>query len=290
MSAGLQAHGVAPATAHHVATLPPVSILFAAFLGYNPVEHLLGPHVLAGLSAHDQAGAHRPARSSPTSSPGRSATGSTPPSLFAIVACLIAAAASLLRGGRMVHDELHEPAAAPIPRRLRTADSRSSMQVEWYGQSAFRLTDGATTVVHRPLRRPRAAGRARPALGLPGHRRRRGRPRARHPRAPRPQRRRGDRRRPGDPALDRRAPGVADRRGARRRLRARRGRRHRARPEHALRLHARRAARRAPRRPRPGARCATSRRRRWAASTSSSSRSAAGRRSAPSRRRDRRAG
>ena len=55
MSAGLQAHGVDPATAHHVATLPPVSILFAAFLGYNPVQHLLGPHVLAGLSAHDQA-------------------------------------------------------------------------------------------------------------------------------------------------------------------------------------------------------------------------------------------
>ena len=37
------------------ATLPPVSILFAAFLGYNPIQHLLGPHVLAGLSAHDQA-------------------------------------------------------------------------------------------------------------------------------------------------------------------------------------------------------------------------------------------
>jgi MFS family permease len=46
MSAGLQAHGVDPTTAHRVAELPPVSILFAAFLGYNPVEHLLGPHAL----------------------------------------------------------------------------------------------------------------------------------------------------------------------------------------------------------------------------------------------------
>ena len=56
MSAGLQAHGVAgrrPRTTSP--TLPPVSILFAAFLGYNPIEHLLGPHVLAALSAHDQA-------------------------------------------------------------------------------------------------------------------------------------------------------------------------------------------------------------------------------------------
>ena len=51
----LQAHGVDPATAHRVAALPPVSILFAAFLGYNPVEHLLGPQALAALPAHDQA-------------------------------------------------------------------------------------------------------------------------------------------------------------------------------------------------------------------------------------------
>ena len=31
-----------------------MSILFAAFLGYNPIQHLLGPHVLAGLSAHSR--------------------------------------------------------------------------------------------------------------------------------------------------------------------------------------------------------------------------------------------
>src|SRR5207302_1054658 len=55
MSAGLQAHGVPAATAHHVSRLPPVSILFAAFLGYNPLQHLLGPHVLAQLSAHQHA-------------------------------------------------------------------------------------------------------------------------------------------------------------------------------------------------------------------------------------------
>ena len=42
MSTGLEAHGVATATAERVAHLPPVSILFAAFLGYNPLQHLLG--------------------------------------------------------------------------------------------------------------------------------------------------------------------------------------------------------------------------------------------------------
>ncbi|MDT5359989.1 MAG: hypothetical protein QOC69_1751 [Mycobacterium sp.] len=43
MSAGLQQQGVAPAVADHVAGLPPVSTLFAAVLGINPLEHLLEP-------------------------------------------------------------------------------------------------------------------------------------------------------------------------------------------------------------------------------------------------------
>src|SRR6185436_2411108 len=38
MSAGLEAHGVDAATAQRVGALPPVSILFAAFLGYNPIQ------------------------------------------------------------------------------------------------------------------------------------------------------------------------------------------------------------------------------------------------------------
>src|ERR1700752_2574606 len=39
MTNGLQAHGVPAAVAHTAAHLPPVSILFAAFLGYNPIQH-----------------------------------------------------------------------------------------------------------------------------------------------------------------------------------------------------------------------------------------------------------
>jgi MFS family permease len=42
LSSGLQAHGVAAGTAERVASLPPVSTLFAAFLGQNPIGHLLG--------------------------------------------------------------------------------------------------------------------------------------------------------------------------------------------------------------------------------------------------------
>src|SRR5205085_2982128 len=50
MSAGLDANGVAPATAEHIAHLPPVGSLFAAFLGYNPVENLLGSQAAAGVN------------------------------------------------------------------------------------------------------------------------------------------------------------------------------------------------------------------------------------------------
>jgi len=56
LSSGLQAHGVPADTATSVAHLPPVSTLFAAFLGSNPVHHLLAPTgILNTLPAHDVA-------------------------------------------------------------------------------------------------------------------------------------------------------------------------------------------------------------------------------------------
>ena len=53
MSSGLQAHGVSAAAAHSASHVPPVSILFAAFLGYNPIEHL-ARRTRAGLAAGRQ--------------------------------------------------------------------------------------------------------------------------------------------------------------------------------------------------------------------------------------------
>jgi len=41
LSSGLQRQGVAHRVAHHLGTLPPVSSLFAAVLGVNPLHHLL---------------------------------------------------------------------------------------------------------------------------------------------------------------------------------------------------------------------------------------------------------
>ena len=97
LSAGLESHGVDPATAHQVASLPPISILFAAFLGYNPIQHLLGPHALAALSAHDQA-VLTGNSFFPTLISGPFRDGLHVAFAFAIVACLVAALASLLRG------------------------------------------------------------------------------------------------------------------------------------------------------------------------------------------------
>src|SRR5580693_2441059 len=52
LTSGLRQHGVPPAVAHQIGSLPPVSSLFAAVLGVNPVQHLLASgHVLSTLPA-----------------------------------------------------------------------------------------------------------------------------------------------------------------------------------------------------------------------------------------------
>ncbi|HEX8806708.1 MAG TPA: MFS transporter, partial [Candidatus Aquilonibacter sp.] len=56
LAAGLEQQGIPAKIAHEIATLPPVSSLFAAFLGVNPVENLLAPTgVLATLPAANRA-------------------------------------------------------------------------------------------------------------------------------------------------------------------------------------------------------------------------------------------
>ena len=97
LSHGLTAAGLAPATAARVAALPPVSVLFAAFLGYNPMRTLLGP-ALQTLSPARQAAitghGFFPALISGPFHHGLSVVFT-----FALVVCLVAAAASWLRGG-----------------------------------------------------------------------------------------------------------------------------------------------------------------------------------------------
>jgi MFS family permease len=114
LRSGLQAHGVAAAAANHAAQTPPISVHFAAFLGYNPVQHLVGASALAGLPAHAQAVLSGPSFFPHLiSAPFRD--GLHTAFTFAIIACLIAAAASLMRGGRYTHNEASEAVEAKEP-------------------------------------------------------------------------------------------------------------------------------------------------------------------------------
>jgi EmrB/QacA subfamily drug resistance transporter len=118
LSEGLRAHGIAASTAAHVSALPPVSILFAAFLGYNPIQHLVGAQALAGVSAHDRLvlTGHS---FFPDLISGPFRHGLHYAFAFAIVACLIAAAASAMRGGRPADE------AVAVPRRLRLEEGHA---------------------------------------------------------------------------------------------------------------------------------------------------------------------
>ena len=64
LTSGLQQHGVPAGVAHHVGSLPPVSSLFAAVLGVNPMRHLLAVERRAGLAARRRPSASSPAGSS----------------------------------------------------------------------------------------------------------------------------------------------------------------------------------------------------------------------------------
>jgi MFS family permease len=104
LTSGLESHGVPAGVATTVGNQPPVGSLFAAFLGYNPMQSMLGSQTLSALSPSD----------------AQTLTGKTFfPSLIsqpfhhgliivfvmAIAMTLVAAVASLLRGGRYVYED-----------------------------------------------------------------------------------------------------------------------------------------------------------------------------------------
>jgi hypothetical protein len=110
---GLVAHAVPAVDATRISHLPPVASLFAAFLGYNPMQNLLAAHALHALPA---AQAHvltgRSFFPHLISSPFHTAL--VYAFAFAIAACAVAAVASLLRGGKYHYSESREPAHVPL--------------------------------------------------------------------------------------------------------------------------------------------------------------------------------
>ena len=117
LTSGLQQHGVPHPIAQHIGSLPPVSSLFAAVLGVNPVQHLLqAAGVLSTLpAAASQVLTGREFFPRVISGPVHHGL----VVVFSVAAALaaLAALASLLRGGRYIHpgaqDARPQPAAEP---------------------------------------------------------------------------------------------------------------------------------------------------------------------------------
>ena len=101
---GLVGVGVPTDVAQHIASLPPVSTLFASFLGYNPLVHLIGPHVMATLPIHTQI-AVSSRRFFPTIIAQPFRDGLHAACDASVLACLCAAGCSWLRGGKYVYAE-----------------------------------------------------------------------------------------------------------------------------------------------------------------------------------------
>lgn len=110
MKSGLTAHGVPADAAAQIAQLPPVGSVFAAFLGYNPIQTLLGPTgVLDHLPASDVA-ALTGNQFFPQLISEPFHDGLVIVFLAAAIMSLIGAIASLVRGRHYVH-----AATAPVP-------------------------------------------------------------------------------------------------------------------------------------------------------------------------------
>jgi MFS family permease len=105
MSSGLQQQGVGADVAGQVAQLPPVASLFAAFLGYNPIERLLGPTGALQHVSTQQAATLTGGQFFPSLIAGPFHDGLVVVFIAAALMSVVGAFASLLRGGRYVHDE-----------------------------------------------------------------------------------------------------------------------------------------------------------------------------------------
>jgi MFS family permease len=123
---GLTAQGVPVADATRLAHLPPTAVMFAALLGYNPIQMLLGSALTKLPASHAAYLTGHSFFPSLISAPFQS--GLDIAFDFAIVACLVAAVASLLRGKQYIH-ELHSESAGYVKSGEATADVEAAADV-----------------------------------------------------------------------------------------------------------------------------------------------------------------
>jgi MFS family permease len=113
LTAGLEHQGVPHDVAAQVGALPPVSSLFAAFLGVNPVQNLLAPSGVLDTLPESNRTVLLGHEFFPDLISGPFHHGLTVVFVAAIGLSLLAAAASLSRGGRYIHPGAQESATRP---------------------------------------------------------------------------------------------------------------------------------------------------------------------------------
>ena len=101
---GLVQNGISAQIAHQVASAPPVGYLFAAFLGYNPLQTMIPATVLNSLPAQ-QAATITSRAFFPQLIDTAFHRGLFEVLIFSIIMCLIGAVASWVRGGKYVYHE-----------------------------------------------------------------------------------------------------------------------------------------------------------------------------------------
>ena len=139
---GLIGQGVPAAAAHQVAALPPVGTLFAALLGYYPIQSLLGPQVLGALPPGNAA--TLTSRSVfPDLISGPFQHGLQLAFIFAIAACLVAAVASYLRGGKY-----HYVEGAELSRKAQSGKPQSATAQAAPGQPQPAVSGAAISAGH----------------------------------------------------------------------------------------------------------------------------------------------
>jgi MFS family permease len=151
---GLVAAGVSPSAAHIVASEPPIGVLFSAFLGFNPVQQLLGP--TGGLN-HLSPGqvAYLTGRSFfPSLIEQPFATGLHLAFTFAAIATAIAVIASALRGKRYLHPPPRRPGWSAWTRRPACPGCSRTMSAASEGDPhAAARYRRRSTYAHRPAAR-----------------------------------------------------------------------------------------------------------------------------------------
>jgi MFS family permease len=155
LTSGLRSQGVPAAVAAHVAHLPPVSTMFAALLGYNPIGHLLAPtRTLAELPRRNVA-VLTGTQFFPHLIAGPFHHGLIIVFSAAAVMSVLGAVISLLRGRQFYYDGPDEAGLSPVPA---TALIAAASPITPNGHGPVPRPDAGAPLPngHRPAPRPDA--------------------------------------------------------------------------------------------------------------------------------------